>query len=293
MPGQPDLSASAVRAAARNLPPARALRIGRGRREDSEGIINGGHNIYYDSSSGEIVMQFYMREVGRWVELLRVSAEEGAAMLGANVASASTLVYPSDGGTVFTITGSNPIDALFQGVEDGLQVVLVFEGSPTVRHSDSLVLSGAANVVVQADDVMSFVHMGMNVWREVARSARGRSGLKPLLNLNVAITVANRWNATGLTIPAGADLQISLRDENYSWNITRVNSGFLREVLDNGAPGASYDPSASATAGQVLELFGPEGTQEWHIGKASNYELLVGATATTADPTPLRVDQIV
>jgi hypothetical protein len=85
---------------------------------------------------------------------------------GTAIVSASTLTLGSDG-DVFHVTGSTgPITAI-----SGTQpyVKLIFDSTPTLTHSASLVLSTRADRTVSADDILEFVNDGSGEWNEVPR----------------------------------------------------------------------------------------------------------------------------
>jgi hypothetical protein len=93
--------------------------------------------------------------------------EKSAEGEGTSIASASTITLGSDG-DVFHITGSTgPITGL-SGVQP--RVTLIFDSTPTLTHSASLVLSTAADRSVAANDVLEFVNEGSNVWRQSERT---------------------------------------------------------------------------------------------------------------------------
>lgn len=86
---------------------------------------------------------------------------------GAAISSAATLVLGTDG-DFFHVTGATgPITAL-SGTQS--EVTLVFDATPTLTHSGSLILQYGVTYTVSVSTVMKFVNEGAGVWREVSRT---------------------------------------------------------------------------------------------------------------------------
>lgn len=86
---------------------------------------------------------------------------------GAAISSASTLTLGTDG-NIFHVTGNTgPITAI-SGSQS--EVTLIFDSTPTLTHSGSLILQYAADFVAAANVTMTLFHEGSNVWREVSRT---------------------------------------------------------------------------------------------------------------------------
>jgi hypothetical protein len=87
---------------------------------------------------------------------------------GDSITSGTTLTLGTDG-DVFHVTGSTGPIADISGTQP--RVTLIFDSTPTLTHSASLVLSTAADLTVSASDVLEFVNDGSGVWRQVERTA--------------------------------------------------------------------------------------------------------------------------
>ena len=99
---------------------------------------------------------------------------------GADVASANNLVLGSDGNT-FEITGTTQINLISNiNWQNGAVIHLLFTSTPTVKNGQAtsttnitILLSGAADFVASADDVLTLVLSeigGTQAWREICRS---------------------------------------------------------------------------------------------------------------------------
>ena len=97
---------------------------------------------------------------------------------GATIASAGTVTFGTDG-DFFHITGSTGPITNFSGTQT--QVVLVFDSTPTMNHSASIILRGSVNYTTAANDTFGFVNEGAGVWRELFRSLPGGAGATGLL----------------------------------------------------------------------------------------------------------------
>ena len=97
---------------------------------------------------------------------------------GASIASAGTVTFGTDG-DFFHITGSTGPITNFSGTQT--QVVLVFDSTPTMNHSASIILRGSANYTTVANDTFGFVNEGAGVWRELFRSLPAGAGVTGLL----------------------------------------------------------------------------------------------------------------
>ena len=94
---------------------------------------------------------------------------------GANVAAANDLTLGGDG-NVFTITGNTTINAITtQYWQAGSQIILIFTGTPTVKHNTSggagtavLFLAGSVDLSAAANTVLSLVFDGTQ-WQEISR----------------------------------------------------------------------------------------------------------------------------
>ena len=96
---------------------------------------------------------------------------------GSNVTAANDTTLFSNG-NVFTITGNTQINGIATADwQSGSVVILIFSGTPTVKHNTaasagfaSLLLSGSADLVAAANTVLQLVYDGTN-WQEVTRKA--------------------------------------------------------------------------------------------------------------------------
>ena len=94
---------------------------------------------------------------------------------GANVAAANDLTLGGDG-NVFTITGNTQINAITtQYWQAGSQIVLIFSGSPTVKHNTAggagtavMLLAGSTDLSATANTVLGLVYDGTQ-WQEMYR----------------------------------------------------------------------------------------------------------------------------
>lgn len=110
---------------------------------------------------------------------------------GANLASAATITFGTDG-DYFHITGATGPITNFSGTQG--QVVTTFDSTPTLTHSANIILKGATNYVCVANDVFGWVNEGSGVWREIFRSgtnvatvASGGTGVATLTNHGVLL----------------------------------------------------------------------------------------------------------
>lgn len=83
---------------------------------------------------------------------------------GSDIASASTLTITD---SRHRVTGTTTITAI-STKPAGYVVVLTFASTPSLTHSSSLRLAGAANYTATAEETLTFVSDGTN-WREVGR----------------------------------------------------------------------------------------------------------------------------
>ena len=84
---------------------------------------------------------------------------------GAAIVAASTLTLGTDG-NFFHVTGATGITAI-SGSQPN--IFLVFDSTPTLTNSGTLILAGSANYTCVANDTFQFVNEGSGVWREVSR----------------------------------------------------------------------------------------------------------------------------
>lgn len=87
---------------------------------------------------------------------------------GANIASGGTLTLGTDG-DYFHVTGSTgPITAI-SGTQS--QAVLIFDSTPTLNYSASLLLKAGVNYTAAANDTFGIANEGSGVWREIFRTS--------------------------------------------------------------------------------------------------------------------------
>jgi hypothetical protein len=89
--------------------------------------------------------------------------------IGTSITAAATIAIPTDG-TVFHVTGNTNVTngITVSPIDNGRQITLVFDGTPTVSDTGTSKLNG--NMVCTADDTLTLVCDAGN-WFEVARSA--------------------------------------------------------------------------------------------------------------------------
>jgi hypothetical protein len=104
------------------------------------------------------------------------SGNGGALFNGGNVASAATLPVGNTG-SFFHVTGGTGITAISTR-PSGHLLVLVFDGTPTLTHSASLVLQGDVNKIASAGEILMFVSEGAGTWRQIALDAQVLAGLR-------------------------------------------------------------------------------------------------------------------
>ena len=136
---------------------------------------------------------------------------------GAALTAASTLTLGTDGNQ-FHVTGSTGITAL-SGTQP--EVTLIFDSTPTLTHSGSLILANATDYTAVAGDVIVFMNEGAGIWREVIRRSTSAQ-LITLEDSRTATTVAaSTLRATTSGIPAAGigtsqKFQAESQDENPS-----------------------------------------------------------------------------
>ena len=97
------------------------------------------------------------------------------ATKGANIASANDLTLGADGNT-FAITGNTQLNAIITARwTAGSEVILIFTGTPTVKHNTAggagtavLFLAGSVDLVAANNTVLKIVYDGTQ-WQEVSR----------------------------------------------------------------------------------------------------------------------------
>lgn len=91
------------------------------------------------------------------------------AGIGTGITAAATIAIPTDG-TVFHVTGNTNITngITVSPIDNGRQITLVFDGTPTISDASTSKLNG--NMVCTADDTLTLACDGSN-WLEVARSS--------------------------------------------------------------------------------------------------------------------------
>lgn len=98
---------------------------------------------------------------------------------GSDIASASTLVKPSDAnlGGYHVITGTTGISAGWTGEPAGTTYEFRFAAALTLTHGASFILPGSANITTAAGDVARFRCEASNVWRCVGYVKADGTGL--------------------------------------------------------------------------------------------------------------------
>ena len=101
---------------------------------------------------------------------------------GTDIASASTIVIPTDG-NVFELTGTTAVNLITTtGFQDGHEIILIANESVTINHATAtsgsdvtILLAGAGNFAMTANDtlclILSTTTAGGQAWREKSRTA--------------------------------------------------------------------------------------------------------------------------
>ncbi|TEA78634.1 hypothetical protein [Allopusillimonas ginsengisoli] len=85
-----------------------------------------------------------------------------------SVPSSSSLPIPDEGSYLRVTKAENDI-LTFTDTFDGRLIHLSFEAGITLKHSESLVLPGAKDIVTELDDAFAFVNTETGVWQCLAR----------------------------------------------------------------------------------------------------------------------------
>jgi len=101
---------------------------------------------------------------------------------GTDIASASTIVIPTDG-NIFELTGTTAVTLITTtGYQDGFEITLIANENVTITHGTAtsgadvtIKLAGSGDFAMTADDtlklVLSTTTAGGQAWREVSRTA--------------------------------------------------------------------------------------------------------------------------
>lgn len=128
---------------------------------------------------------------------------------GTDIVCAATLV-PADDGEFHDVTGATgPVTAITPSPAwaAGRPLILRFTGAPTINHNGtSLILRGAANVVLAAGDILIFRSLGAGNWVEINRLSPG--GLAALISAATvsaqgAMPAADKQMHTRQTVTGG------------------------------------------------------------------------------------------
>ena len=165
---------------------------------------------------------------------------------GANLTAASTLTLGSDG-DFFHVTGTTTITAISTRPA-GTRVTLVFDSTPQLTHSASLILATGGNETMVANQVKQFASEGSGTWREI----------------QPAVSVGGVWEYTS----AGS----------ATW--TRPsNVSKVRITVVGGGGGGAWDRGGGGGGGEAI--------YEGSIDVSSDLTLSVGAAGTAGvGPAP-------
>ena len=153
---------------------------------------------------------------------------------GASIVAATTLTLGTDG-NFFHVTGAAGITAI-SGSQTS--VILVFDSTPTLTNSGSLILQNSANYTVSANVVITFVNDGAGVWREVSRTppVNPLGTARQVLRVNAGVT-ATEW-ATPITLatPQASTSGTSIDFTSIPSGVRRITISFVG-VSTNGTTG--------------------------------------------------------
>lgn len=163
---------------------------------------------------------------------------------GSDIASASTLTITD---SRHRVTGTTTITAI-SSKPAGYVVVLTFASTPSLTHSSSLRLAGAANYTVTAEETLTFVSDGTN-WREVGRKPVSTSATAVLALVGsdtterstTSTSVVDLCTISGLSIPVDAPIEI-----HVPYRKTSGAAAFARLGLKINATTVGNDSTAPA-----------------------------------------------
>ena len=129
-------------------------------------------------------------------------------LLGANIASASTINLDTATGNTLHITGTTTINSIT--LESGKRISLIFDGVLVLTHSDNLILPDSVNMVTYAGYFITVVGEGSGVVRVVNYlginndghvTINNAGGVKPVYTLvpHVATRISYGAGALGLS----------------------------------------------------------------------------------------------
>lgn len=128
---------------------------------------------------------------------------------GSNITAAGTISIGEGG--YFTVTGNTGItDIDFATDKAGRIAVLYFTGTPSITHSATLVLPGAANHQVVAGDVLTFVSEGSDTVRCISVRPNGLTGTGSAVRATTptlvtpVLGVATATSINGMTFTAAS-----------------------------------------------------------------------------------------
>ena len=187
-------------------------------------ILAPGTNAYTDAVGSSIWLPLYApdqwillrRNGNQWDEVMRswgqthgyyrlfVGLGHLPVYKGANLTAASTMAIGFDG-DFFHVTGNTTITALDSGKTLGTRVTLVFDGTPQLTHSASLILASGGNEVMVAGQVKTFVCENSNgTWRDQGPKIPAPNAPDILYKSGTVVTIANTVSETdviSVTIP--------------------------------------------------------------------------------------------
>lgn len=165
-----------------------------------------------------------------------MEAYDNLSTISAPIASATTTDLSTASGVFVPITGNVTITG-FGTEQAGARRYLKFSGAPTLTYNaTSMILPGAADIVVQANDVAHMESLGGGNWQMLGYS---RASGKPLAGLP-AVTIDNEILRADGTTGIAQGSGVTIGDDK----VIAGAAGLKLESTDAGA-----------TAGPIVELY--------------------------------------